>query len=308
MRARTVRPGHCDDESLFDLPLIVRHLYLLLPMLADRAGRLEDRPRWIKAKLLRADSCNVNRALRLLEAAGKLIRYEVDGRRYLQLTDFAVDQRPHPKEAPSLIPPPPAAADPTMLSLVRIDPAGLEAGLKDDSTGQASVARVNLLPPWQGSSPPLHPPLTDQESDPDSLSRRALAPAGRESPPPVPDGLGDRPDDGHVVAEASEDGSAAGGDCWPDDDWADATYDQQVYALYPRKTHEEPGRLAWRRLMAEQPDFATAYALATEILGAINEQAPHWTDPRYTPPIDRYITDRRWQDRIVVPTHRRRRA
>ena len=50
-RARNIKPGFFKNEFLADLPFETRLLFIGLWTLADREGRLEDRPRKIKMEL-----------------------------------------------------------------------------------------------------------------------------------------------------------------------------------------------------------------------------------------------------------------
>lgn len=80
-------------------------LFVGLWCLADREGRLEDRPLKIKGKLFPYRTINNPDAmLQWLADHGFIERYEVDGKRYIQVLNFAVHQNPHPNEAASIIP------------------------------------------------------------------------------------------------------------------------------------------------------------------------------------------------------------
>lgn len=81
-----------------------RLLFVGLWTIADRVGRLEDRPKQIKMEIFPADSVDIDALLNLIAATGMLQRYEVDGKRYLQVTSFAKHQNPHRDEKPSTIP------------------------------------------------------------------------------------------------------------------------------------------------------------------------------------------------------------
>jgi hypothetical protein len=109
VRIRTVKPEFFADEDVAELTPFARLLFIGLWNMSDREGRLEDRPRRIKKEILGYDD-DVNIELLLTELADRtfLIRYEVDSRRYIQIRTFVRHQRPHPKEAPSVIPPAPA--------------------------------------------------------------------------------------------------------------------------------------------------------------------------------------------------------
>lgn len=114
MRARNLKPGFFKNEQLAELPPLTRILFQGLWCLADRRGRLEDRPKRIKAEVLPYDDWDVDRALDDLARAGFIVRYEIDGKRYIQVVNFERHQSPHVREPESTIPPPPdagAAAD-----------------------------------------------------------------------------------------------------------------------------------------------------------------------------------------------------
>ena len=105
-RLRTLKPGFFLNEDLANLDPIGRLLFAGLWCLADRRGRLEDRPRRIKAELLPYDDCDVDRLLTQLHEHGFVLRYASDGRPCLQIINFEKHQQPHYKEPDSIIPPP----------------------------------------------------------------------------------------------------------------------------------------------------------------------------------------------------------
>lgn len=105
-RARNIKPGFFSNDQLAELPALTRLLFAGLWTIADRAGRLEDRPKKIKAEVLPYDNANVDKMLDELAKRNFLIRYEVKGIKYLQVTAFAKHQNPHKNEAESTIPAP----------------------------------------------------------------------------------------------------------------------------------------------------------------------------------------------------------
>ena len=107
MRARNIKPGFFRDEQLLKTSPLGRLLFAGLWCLADREGRLLDRPAQIKWDILPADDCDVNALLTELAMRGFIRRYTVDGTRYIEVTRFLAHQNPHHKEKASLIPPPP---------------------------------------------------------------------------------------------------------------------------------------------------------------------------------------------------------
>ncbi len=106
MRARNLKPGFFSSEDVGILPPTTRLLFIGLWCLADREGRLEDRPKQIRGQIFPYEmSMDVDVMLNQLSA--KLIeRYEVKGIRYIQILKFAKHQSPHYKEPPSEIPHP----------------------------------------------------------------------------------------------------------------------------------------------------------------------------------------------------------
>lgn len=104
-RARNLKPSFFSNEDLAGIPPLGRILFAGLWCLADREGRMEDRPARIKAQVLPYDNASVDQLLDKLAAAGFLVRYAVDTKRYLYIKTFAKHQNPHKQEQPSVIPP-----------------------------------------------------------------------------------------------------------------------------------------------------------------------------------------------------------
>ncbi|WP_316150076.1 hypothetical protein [Cupriavidus sp. BIC8F] len=105
-RARNIKPGFFSNDELVELPFEVRLLFIGLWTIADREGRLEDRPKKIKMEIFPADSVDCEQALTMLAASGFIERYEVGGKRYIQVVNWGKHQNPHIKEAASTIPAP----------------------------------------------------------------------------------------------------------------------------------------------------------------------------------------------------------
>lgn len=103
-RARNIKPGFFRNADLVELSMEARLLFVGLWTLADREGRLDDRPKQIKMEIFPADSVDCDALLNGLAATNMVARYEVDGKRYLQVVNFAKHQNPHRDEKPSTIP------------------------------------------------------------------------------------------------------------------------------------------------------------------------------------------------------------
>ena len=108
-RTRNLKPSFWNNEDMADLPPLTRLLFLGLTNHADKLGRLEFRPRRIKANILPYDDYDVVEALRQLVGAGFIEIYrmsEYDEWQYIQIVNFTKHQRPHHKEADSELPAP----------------------------------------------------------------------------------------------------------------------------------------------------------------------------------------------------------
>lgn len=103
-RARNIKPGFFRNADLVELSFEARLLFIGLWTIADRAGRLEDRPKQIKMELFPADNLDVDALLEQLAAIGMVARYSHEGKRYLQVVNFAKHQNPHKDERASTIP------------------------------------------------------------------------------------------------------------------------------------------------------------------------------------------------------------
>jgi hypothetical protein len=94
------------NDILAECPPLARLLFAGLWTIADREGRLEDRPKKIKTQILPYDVCDIDSLLNDLNTAGFITRYEASGSAYIQISNFTKHQLPHYKELPSVIPAP----------------------------------------------------------------------------------------------------------------------------------------------------------------------------------------------------------
>lgn len=106
-RIRTVKPELFKNDELAALPVAARLLFIGLFCLSDREGRLEDRPKRIKAEIYPYDNIDVDDQLTRLQSAGFIKRYEVGEMKAIQVINFKKHQRITGSEAttPSEIPP-----------------------------------------------------------------------------------------------------------------------------------------------------------------------------------------------------------
>lgn len=155
-RSRNIKPGFFTNEDLVELGFATRLLFAGLWTIADREGRLEDRPKKIKIGVFPADDVNVDVMLQELHDSKFIQRYEVAGVRYIQITGWSRHQNPHHTEKASSIP------DPNGCITV-IEPKKSQESRKDDGgnladslllipdslipgEANASVGRADQLP------------------------------------------------------------------------------------------------------------------------------------------------------------------
>jgi hypothetical protein len=103
-RLRTIKPGFFLNDELAECSPLARLLFAGLWTIADREGRLEDRPRRIKAAVLPYDDCDVDELLDALDTKGFIVRYEVDRERYIVIPTWHDHQKPDARERASTIP------------------------------------------------------------------------------------------------------------------------------------------------------------------------------------------------------------
>ncbi|MBN9687150.1 MULTISPECIES: hypothetical protein [unclassified Corallococcus] len=106
-RIRCIKPDFFMDEDLAALSPLARLLFIGLWTLADRDGRLEDRPARLKASVFPYHEADVQGLLTELERGHFIQRYEADGKHCIAVRNFKKHQRPHPKETSFGLPPPP---------------------------------------------------------------------------------------------------------------------------------------------------------------------------------------------------------
>lgn len=106
-RARNIKHQFFTDADLLECGPWSRLLFAGLWTIADKSGRLIDKPKQIKLHIFPGDDVDVDGCLSELAQHGFITRYEVDATRYIQIRNFTKHQNPHPSEAGSTFPPPP---------------------------------------------------------------------------------------------------------------------------------------------------------------------------------------------------------
>lgn len=106
-RARNIKPGLMENELLAELSHGHRLLFIYLWMLADRDGRIEDRPKRIKGQAFPYDGeMDIDGMLQDLADAGFILRYCTAGVSAIQVLNFAKHQTPHVREKAGILPSP----------------------------------------------------------------------------------------------------------------------------------------------------------------------------------------------------------
>lgn len=104
-RARNIKPGIMENEHLAEMNFAHRLLFIYLWMLADRDGRIEDRPKRIKIQAFPYDDAmDIDSMLDELASRGFIVRYTALGIDAIQVVSFKKHQAPHVREKDSTLP------------------------------------------------------------------------------------------------------------------------------------------------------------------------------------------------------------
>ena len=104
-RARNIKPSIFKNELLGVADPLITILFISLWTLADKQGRLEDRPLRIRGETFPyRENLDVNGYLTELVSLGFIVRYEVDGVKIIEVVNFTKHQTPHSTEKQSVLP------------------------------------------------------------------------------------------------------------------------------------------------------------------------------------------------------------
>lgn len=168
-RIRTYKPSFFRSEDVASLTFRARLTWLGLWPHCDDEGRMKDNAKLIKGDVWPLDDVSledVEQDLADLAAGGRIVRYEVDGRRYLAVTNWLEHQRIQ-KPTPSKIPPPPGSGSPTGRDGDQSGSATGGKGREEEGKG-GEGERVSALTPPPGSRPRCqrHAHLPDDDPGP----------------------------------------------------------------------------------------------------------------------------------------------
>lgn len=287
-RARNIKPSLFKNEILGDAEPLLTILFTGLWCLADREGRLEDRPKRIKAEIFPyRDGLDVDEMLSWLEEQSFINRYRIDNESFIQVTKFHEHQNPHHMEAESVIPPMPGhtnklnakplykkqkqrilerdghrcmqCGSTKKLHIDHIVPVS-KGGTSDDDNLQVLCEKCNTSKGAKivHESSTNRPRIVENGSCPtDSLNplTDSLLPSFKKDPPLIP----------------------------PFEQW---------WSLYPTKVGKKPCREKWKRKkLDEQADV-----LIAKLRQQVAEDA-RWLDG-FAPNPETYLNQERWTDEI----------
>lgn len=157
-RSRNIKPGFFTNDELAECSAYARLLFAGLWTIADKEGRLDDRPKKIKALVLPFDTVDCDDLLAQLHAKNFITRYVVEGNGYIQINNWKKHQNPHCKEAASDIP-----------ELSKQESSNEEAPVKPDAI-PVQLAEEKPQPIEINEAPEMHGASQVQEQDENNLN------------------------------------------------------------------------------------------------------------------------------------------
>jgi hypothetical protein len=104
VRIRSLKPGFFKNEQLAELSPWHRLCFEGLWCCADREGRMQDRPKRLKAEIFPYDDLDMNHLLWDLARAGFIRRYQIGAHPYIWIPSWHGHQHPRQDEGASLLP------------------------------------------------------------------------------------------------------------------------------------------------------------------------------------------------------------
>jgi hypothetical protein len=153
-RIRSLKIGFFKNEELAALSAHHRLLFEGLWLIADREGRLEDRPRRIKAELFPYESLDVDPMLTDLHNRNFITRYTADGAGYIAVAEFRKHQRPKSDEPVSVIPAPVSANPRGVVAAPLLSPLGKDRETEDRETEGGEGIGADVAPPAADGADP----------------------------------------------------------------------------------------------------------------------------------------------------------
>lgn len=161
-RIRSVKPGFFTSEDVSVLPLRARLTWIGLWTHCDDQGRAKDNVKLIKAAVWPLDTVSltdIEEDLAELAEKGRIVRYTVDGHRYLSVTNWSDHQSPN-RPSKSKYPPPPGARDGPHVPLTEPSLNG-HGGLTSGGEGRGTEGKGGEVAHARERRPP-QPSTSDQ--------------------------------------------------------------------------------------------------------------------------------------------------
>jgi hypothetical protein len=153
-----LKPDFWTDEKVVQLTDAAKLLFQGLWNLADREGRLEDKPVSIGFKVRPWDPTRVPELLAELAAIGLIVRYQAEGIDCILVPRLPIHQRMHPREMASKLPPLPDGPRPGRGKARQGEPRHAIAPGSSGSSGSAKPAGPSGPSGPSGSPLPPKPP------------------------------------------------------------------------------------------------------------------------------------------------------
>lgn len=154
-RIRSIKPSFFQSDDVSALPLRARLTWIGLWTHCDDAGRAKDHLRLIKAAIWPLDNvslADIEEDLSTLARHGRIVRYEVDGQRFLAVTNWSHQRIDKP--TPSRLPGP---HSPNGTGSLQEDSRGEGRGRE----GKGGDARASAREPPPPKTCPKHPTGTE---------------------------------------------------------------------------------------------------------------------------------------------------
>lgn len=156
-RIRTIKPSFFTSHSNADLPVATRLTYIGLWTYCDDSGRGVDDARLVKAAIWPLDdnytARKVEKDLTYLATAGKILRYEVNGRRYLSVVDWEHQKISHPTKSNLPDPPEPSGVALEDSGAAPEDDGEIPLGIRNKEGNKESSSSSESVASGSGTTP-----------------------------------------------------------------------------------------------------------------------------------------------------------
>ncbi len=295
MRARNIKPGFFNNDILNSLEPLTRLLFIGLWCMADREGRLEDRPKRIKKEVLGYDDVNsndVDKMLQELHDSKFILRFESQGKKYIQVVNFSKHQNPHMNEKSSEIPEP-ALIEKNQENVENDENDGELSKIIEKNNGKNDCT-VNA--PYKHHTSTVNAPYKHSKSTvliglnpdimnpdiliPDSLNPDILIP---EISPPSPPQGGPPPGGGDDTAADAKKPRAPTGESRFNEFWE----------AYPKKTGKKAALKAWKNAKVTAELFEQIMAAVAKA-----KKSDQWNrnSGQFIPHPATWLNQGRWDD------------